>query len=451
MERVNVLVRRCVAFGALAVVAGTLVALRGPGTTSVVAETALPETFPGFEPDQVFSFEVARTKKDGDKTVPESIRIARADTSPGHEAWAVETASRYPAKLGVVKEYLAKVKEARTRGEKTRTASRFPQYAPPEGFTEVRLFDKDARAIVSFGIGKSGADGNWSDVFLRLDDAKKASPGAGEGSRVVAATKAPSTFPGTGVTEWIDTALWPGVSETEVATLVVDQREKSRVVEMVRVPKTGEEKDDTWKVTKPEEGKASSTGSNLVRTFVGLNLTEMVESAGGAEADAKYGFDKPTVVVTTKSKTEKPGQTPVERTLTIGKKVEGKEQWYVRRGEEPWVFTVSEWEVKLFREEPSAWIEKKPEPPPSNGDGTAMGEAPPAMDGAAPPAMGEAPPPAMGEAPPPAMGEAPPPAMGEAPPAPMGEAPPPAMEDSPMGPPPPPPQEPPPAPMGDGK
>jgi hypothetical protein len=209
------------------------------------------------------------------------------------------------------------------------------------------------------------------------------------------------------------------------------------------------DKEDSFTLTKPETPDPAvkkESGKQIVQGFVGLHMAGL-EGASPADAEAKYGFDKPDVIVSAKGRPQKEGAAAPTYRLELGKKVEGKSTLYARRSlsgvGDPWIFTVEDYEVSRFRDDPKDLLEKKPAPPPAPPAPPAtpeagmsepsMGEPPAGTPPAAPPANPPTPaspppapaPPAMGESPaPPAMEGEPPsmPAMGDAPPAPaMGD------------------------------
>ncbi len=170
-------------------------------------------------------------------------------------------------------------------------------------------------------------------------------------------------------------------------------------------------------------------------TLTGLRLASL-EGRAAAGSDATYGFDAPDLVLTSTGKPVKDGVPAPTYKIEVGKKVEGKSTWYVRRsklaGTDPWVYAVNEYDLAKLRDDPKDLLETPPAPPapPAMADEA----SPPAMTDEAPPAMGETPPPAMpARRPPPAMEDAPvaPPAMEAPPPAPPA---PPAMEEAPPAP-----------------
>jgi hypothetical protein len=408
MGRTATLVRRNFAFGVLAAGLAVFVLMRSSGATSVRAKDDLPATFPGFDPDAVRRVEVSRTTKKDDKTVTDQVRLVSDDG----KVWTIDTAWGYPADVSRVRAFLDKVKGSREKGIATENAQKFASFGGADGFTDVKVDGANGATLAKFGVGKGNAAGLWSDSFLRVDVG-----GGSKSPRVVVATDFQSGAVGADLAGWLEQRLFPGAATTDVSKIEMAQPAKDRTIVLEKGVRGEKDTEDPWKMTKPEEGKVGSqAAANLARGFTGLFLSEVVDGTVGPEADAKYGFDKPEAVVTVTGREEKAGAAAPTWTIVIGKKVEGKEHRYVRRHvngkEDPFVFTVSDWDLRDFQNDPSQFLEKKPE------------EAAPAMDGTpqpTDPSMGE---PAMEE---PAM-DAPAmdaPAMDEPPPAP------PAMDDPP--------------------
>ena len=378
MDRATSLVRRILAFLAASCVLLAVVVLRPSLSASVRSNGEFPAAFPEFEPAKARSIDIERTVKKDGKTTQESIRLV----SGGAEVWSLESSHGYPAKRDRVKSFLETIRGTRTKSEPTRNPTKFAQFAGEDGYTEVRVKGVGGATLVSFGIGKSGAEGVWSDVYLRID--APASSG-----RVAVARGFDSSGSRTEASAWVDTRIFPLLSAPQVAEIDLVQPAKSRTITLVRGTKGEKEADDPWEMKSPQTGKAVATNvMGLVRAFVGLNLGDVVDAATGAEADAKYGFDKPDVVAIVRGHAPKEELEGASWQLTIGKKAEGKDidRWYVRRSvggkEEPFVFTVSDWELRDFRGEPSQWLEKPPEPPPAE-----PGMAEPSMEPSMEPAM----------------------------------------------------------------
>ena len=436
MDRAQSLVRRNLVFAAAACVLLAVVILRPSTSASVRSTDDFPSAFPGFEPGKAKAISVERTVKKDGKDVKETIRLVAASA----DAWTIESSHGYPAQTIRVKTFLDSIRSTRAKAEPTSVAAKFPQFAGDGGFTEVRVTGDAGAPLASFGIGKSGAGGAWSDVYLRID-----SPGGG--GRIVTSVGFDTSGNRTEVASWVDPKLFPTLSAAMVAEMELYQPSKSRRIELVRGKKGEKDTDDPWDMTKPEAGKAVPNNvMGLVRAFVELALGDVVDAATGSAADAKYGFDNPDVVATARGHAPKEELEGASWKLIVGKKAEGKDvdRWYVRRGvngkDEPFVFTVSDWALRDFRGEPSQWLEKKPEPPPSPPVPPAPAPVPAPVPGmGAEPAMGAAPvPPAVPPVPSPVpgMGEKPPapvPGKGDKPPvpptpAPSGTPPPPAMK-----------------------
>ena len=443
MERTARLVRRNLLLAGLACAFLAVVLLRPTQSAAVKTDTDYPLAFPGFDPAKVRAVELDRTTKRDGKDVAEHLRLAGSG-----DAWTIATAHDYPAMTSRVRTFLDKMRDARVRREPTQNPERFAQYAGADGFTEVRVLGEADAPLATYGIGTTNADNDWEQVFLRIGPpaaaagappaggpATPGSPAAPKTSaRIVVASGFDTSAARADVASWAEQRIWPALSRAEVVELSVEQPSKTRTITLVRGKKAEGEADDPWTMTSPEAGKtdASAVG-NLLRGFVGLNLSDVVGSALGPEVDAQYGFDKPDVVVTAKGSAPAAGggaEKPTVPTwrIVVGKKLEKSDvdRYYVRRETngkpDAFVFSVSDFDLKDFRAEPSTLLEKKPEPPaPATPamDGTPPAPAPAGMDAPPPGMTGETPPtpPAPGTPPasPPQPPPAPPPAMDEAP------------------------------------
>lgn len=409
MTRHAILVRRNLVFAALTAAFLLVVLLRPSATSAVRSKENLTPLFPDLKAEDARAISVVRKETKDGKPVEHRLRLARIEGE-----WKVETAWNHPADPEEVKKFLEKVKGSKEKAEPTRTAGKFGQFADKDGFTEVEILGEGNVPLVKFGIGKTGAGGVWSDTYVRVDPVGAAAKGGATGRMTIATDM--STGIRTDVTDWVERRIWDSFAAADVASLEIHQTEKDRTIVMNRGARGENDTEDPWTVVKPEEGKGTSSAiNNLVRSLTGLQMNAVVDSAAGPEAAAKYGFDKPEIVVTATGKPGRDGKTPVWK-LVIGKKVDQKEARYVRptEGEKDsaWVYEVSDWDVRDFRSEPSQWIEKKEEPKkpeePAMGDTPAMEGEPgmtgepgmdgePAMDGSTPPP----PPPPAPPAPPP--------------------------------------------------
>ncbi len=436
MDRARSLVVRSIVFATVAAASAGALALGGNRTVSTTAADRLPPAFPGFDVAKVKGFAISRTGTDDGKPKSESARLERR----GPSSWVVASAFDYPADASKVEGFLKGLGAVKSKNFSTGNPAKFAGFAGPEGFTEVKLLGEGGATILSFGIGKGGADGTWSTTFVRID--KVGGDAAGAEVHTVAELDSWSARPE--ATGWTDARLWPALTTADVGQLSIQQREPERSVVLVRGTKGAQDTDDPWTLELPVKGallKDSAIG--VVQRWVGLPFGSIVDGGtSGAQIEAqngaKYGFDKPELVIRSEGKPGPEGRPGRASALLVGKKVEGKSAWYARRKgtggpDDAFIFTVDDYQLTDFRADPTAWLEKKPEPPaPPAAPGTdaAMGDGPAMADG---PAMGEAPPgePAMGAAPaappapptPPTPPEVPAPAPAP-PPAPPAEKPP---------------------------
>ena len=429
MDRTQRLTRRLYVFVGALVLGVVVLVLRAATTTELPATKALPPTFPGIDVAKVRAVEIEKTVTVDGKPTPRLVRLERT----GVASWAVASSDGYAADAKKVEDFVKSLAEVRTKGEVTATAEKFSTFAGPDGFTNVRLFGDGEAPTLSFGIGKGNALGSWSNTFVRVDDltrraaALPAAPGApdAKAGRVVGATGIDGYMDRTDVTQWIEGRLFPGLTDGEIAEVTWSHPSKGFAGRLVRGTKGEKDADDPWlvEVAGPAAPAKADAAKQVISALTGVRLASL-EGRAAAGSDATYGFDKPDVVVTATAKPVKDGVPAPIYKLEIGKKLEGKSTWYVRRsmlkGADPWVYAVNEYELAKFRDDPKDLLVTPPAPPaepamadptpPTPADGpAAMGEAPPA-----PPAMTDAPPA------PPAMTDAPPapPAMTETPPAP---------------------------------
>ena len=100
---------------------------------------------------------------------------------------------------------------------------------------------------------------------------------------------------------------------------------------------------------------------DVARAATGLLVDDVVASGVTATDAAKYGLDKPEVVVTLYEAVD---DTIRQHVLILGKQTEAKDSWYVQRKGAPWVYTVAAGKnVNSLRTEPGAllWKERKEE------------------------------------------------------------------------------------------
>ncbi len=424
MDRARSLVVRCVAFGAAAVVSIGVMALGGSRTVATTSSERLPAALPAFEVAKVKTVQISRTGTEDGKPKTDAVKLERRSATQ----WTIASAFDYPADTSKVEGFLKGLGSAKSKGVSTTNPAKFAGFAGPEGFTEVKLLAEGGATLASFGIGKGGADGTYSTSFVRIDGAE----GKGAAVHIVAELDTWSARPE--AIGWADARIWPALTTADVGQLSIQQREPERSIVMTRGTKGEKDTDDPWALELPLQGALlKDSAMSVVQRWVGLSFGGIVDGGtSGAQVEAqtgaKYGFDKPELILRSAGKKGPDGRPGPESALLVGKKVEGKSQWYARRKgtggpDDAFIFTIDDYQLTDFRADPTNWLEKKPEPPappaaPGMDDAPAMGDA----------AMGDA---AMGDAP--AMGE--PAGMDAAAPAPgMEGAPPPAPPTSPEGP-----------------
>lgn len=332
-NHLRTLTRRNLILGGIAVVLAIILMVRDDGTTSV-DRSALPLAFPGFNAESVRRVEL-RQPGAGDAAA-KSIRL---ELTSGGGAWTLASHHDYPTQAGASR-LLDAIAGARLRGEITKRKETFAKYADDSGWIDVTLTDLQGAETLSFGIGRYA----YPETFLRL--------GSGDDQRVV---KVLNLSPGAARVDagsWIETRIWPGLTASDAIRIDVEQREDKRVLSFI---KRGQEAADVetespaliesqpdkiWWMATPDVGDAKKLAvEDLVRAFTGVLIEDVVAGdASGADA-ATYGLDEPTTVVRLWTLPE--GGSVEKSTLVVGKRVEGKEQWYARREGARWVFTVN--------------------------------------------------------------------------------------------------------------
>jgi hypothetical protein len=357
MDRIQSLRRRIAVFGgAVFLLAAALVLL--PSPTSAVKSSDLPLVFARFadQSDSARSVEIVQGEK--------RVALVRREAE-----WVLESAFDHPARPGKVQALLSAIGRARQQGIATRRAETFGQYAPADGWIQVTVRDAAGASLAELSVGKT----RYPEIYLRTKD--------GESERVVTASDFSADAASVRPREWIDTLLWEGLREKGIVRIEVEQRKEKRTIALARESKPeDEDAPATWKMLSPSEGEADATGAgDLVRSFTGMNIEEIVGGATSQDPEKTFGFDEPTIVVTAHGPApEKEGEPAPKFVLTIGKKAEDTNSWFVRRGSDSWVFKVADYSLSAFRKEPDAFLVKKPdagkpadgeEKPPGEGSG----------------------------------------------------------------------------------
>lgn len=449
MDRATKLLRRTWILTGVVACLLAVVLLRSATTAESLSNEKLPATFPVIDVAKITAVDIERAVTRDGKPATDQVKLERVGQAA---TWVVASAFGYPADPKKVEDFLRTLGGVRTKSVSTTESQSFSKFAGADGWTDVRLYADGRTPVVSFGIGKGSAEGVWNQLFVRLDDLTSARPTPGvvaaagsakpTAGKVVVVTGLEAGGNRAEATSWIDTRLWPGLSEGEIVSLSIDHAPKSFSTTLVLAAKpaskdtepaamdsgmAGDKKDEkakdaepapTWTMTKPEEAKASDAmAKQLCQAFAGMLFSTIEDGKSGSEVDAKYGFDKPDLVIVAKGRPVKPEDPAPTWKLEVGKKVEGKPTWYVRRSsrKETFTFTVNDFDLVRFRDDPKEFLEKKPEPPapppappaggePAMSDSPGMGAEPPAM-GADGPAMTDEP--AMAPPPPPAPPEVP--------------------------------------------
>jgi hypothetical protein len=355
MDRASILLRRIFVFGALSTAFLAVLVLRPSRTVATPEDARLAPTFAPLDVAKVRALDVQRTAKDG--APGKAVRLSRASAT----SWVVESAGDYPADAKKIEDFLRSLASVRTKSTPTTNPDKFAQFAGADGWTDVRVFEEGEAPSLSFGFGKSGAEGSWTSLYLRVDDLSKAAlpppsaPGApvkARPGRIVAATGIDAYGDRTDVVTWVETRVFPGLSEGDVTEIAWEHAPKSWSARLVRGTKGEKDADDPWTLEGEGGGKAKPSEAKLrAQQLAGL-LLQGVEGKGAGDAKA-WGFDQPDLVVTATGKPAKEGDLPPVWKLTLGRKVEGKAAWYAKRegptGADPYVLVVGESETSWFR------------------------------------------------------------------------------------------------------
>jgi len=341
--------RRTMVFGIVAVVLGAALWLLPEASTSVKKES-LPLAFPGFERDSVKRIEITR----GDE------KIVLEEGNPG--AWQLASHFRYPLSTPPDR-LLDAIAAARITAEVTRRADTFDKYAGGKGWIEVVTVDNRGRETVRFRVGRY----KYPETFLAL--------GKGADQRIVKATSVSETVASLQARMWIETRMWPSLSAANMVRMDIEQRADNRTITLARrgespadvemaVPEKDEKGEKIYWMASPQQADAKKLAvEDLAREFTGMLIEDIVADSVGEAEKAKYGFDQPEIVATFSSKV---GEQVTKHKLIVGKRVEGKEQWYVRRGDQSWVFVVDGSSgVSRMRQPPEEFLPAKEEEKPS--------------------------------------------------------------------------------------
>ncbi len=396
MTQVERLARRNVVLGVLAALLLVFVVLR-PSPTSAVGEKAWPALFPKLKLDDVRTIEIAREpkpasslvkgepeKKDPEKKDqdgPKEVRIERVEG----DAWTIPTNHDFPASPDRVRSFLEDVQKARLKKVVTERPDTFDDYAATTGWTRIQILDAKGETLADLELGKAAG---WPDSFVRIKvDGKP---------RIVRAYNLSPDHSRVTLDAWVDDQLWPGLSVTDVNQVELFQTEEKNALSFARKTKpsepagAGDEKEgdekkgdekgapkknpseDGWVMRAPKEQDAETYKvENLVRTVAGMHFEDVVDRGSDSATLAKYGLDTPAYRVVLhlapKPGAKKPSDGEGEtKSLVVGgrkmdsdgSKVKG---WYVRRGDDDWIFEVADASMHDLRSMPDAFL---PPPPP---------------------------------------------------------------------------------------
>jgi hypothetical protein len=331
-----------------------------------------------------------KVPKDGQPSPTGTVEV-RLDRE-GATDWKVTSSHGYPANPLRVQGLLEALASARRKAIVTEREDTFADYATNEGWVHVDVLGAGDRALAAFDLGKTAG---WPDAYVRMQ--------VGDRPAIVRAFNLTPDKARVATDAWLDAAVWPGLTLPDAQRIDVFQAEEQQTLSFERVeaqrpadgePPPAEPAASTWKMRAPKEAEAETMPvENLVRTFTGLRFVEVADKVAGADAEAKYGFDKPSYRVVLVSAPKPPATEPVRSVLEVGRRVEagepgvpaGTDAWYARRQGEGWVFTVRATAIGEFRKGASDFLPKPPEPPPGEAtppkDGDGAGDDAPPNDG----------------------------------------------------------------------
>ncbi|MDJ0521079.1 MAG: DUF4340 domain-containing protein [Planctomycetota bacterium] len=344
--------RRTLVFGVLAVVLGAALWLMPEASTSVKKES-LPLAFPDFDRDVVKRIELRRGKRD----------LVMEEGANG--AWQLASHFRY-AMATPPDRLLDAIASARITSEITRRKDTFDKYAGGDGWIDVVTIDNRGQETARFGIGRY----KYPETFVRL--------GEGDEARIVKATSVSRTVASLEERMWIETRMWPALSAKNMIRIDVEQRRDKRTISLIRrgespvdvemaVPEKDEKGEKVYWMAAPQQADAKTLAvEDLGREFTGMLIREVVAGSLGSKEKAEFGFDDPEIVATLYHKVN---DVVTKHVLTVGKRVPGADRWWVRRGNESWVFLVEAGSgVSRMRQGPEEFLPQKEEEPKKDGE-----------------------------------------------------------------------------------
>jgi hypothetical protein len=371
MTRIQNLQRRDLVLLGICVVLVAILILR-PSPTSAVSTESLPALFPKFDKTKARAIVLHRIpppKSDKEKPVSGGLSDMRLERQ-GEDKWVVKTAFDYPANPLKVQSLLEALEGAKVKSVATTRKDTFENYAPREGWLQVKVLGAGESELVSFRLGKTAT---WPDSYALL--------GKGDGDEVVRAYNLTSDKARMTVDAWAEARLWPSVDLPNVKKIDVFQRDEKKTISLVREEASakkdegkdaGHEKTDkdkapetTWRMTSPSDEKAETLAvENLVRSFTGMRFKDILSGSPDAAKEKEYGLDDPAYRVTVT--VDAGGKEPKIDILEIGKQLpdeDGKVDatsapWAVRRKDGPWVFSVTNASVADFRKAPEDLLPK---------------------------------------------------------------------------------------------
>ncbi len=368
-SKLQALERRNIVLGALAVVM-ILVLILQPSETSPIREGNYPLVFPKFKKEDARRITIAKVVIAGAQT----SRVELSTRATGE--WVVVSSASYPVRPGVHERLLDGIASVRRKGVVTQRSETFDDYAGPDGWTEVEVLGANNASLAKFAIGKYA---DYPELFVRV--------GEGEDGRILKTYKLTADMAAADASAWIDQNLWGGLLTENVIRIDVLQRDHQRTISIAKrgespadveldVPEKDKEHPEKiyWMVGPDEGDTKTAVVEDLIRTFTGARIKDVIAGSSTSADDIKYGFEKPETEVTVWHKV---GDKIERYGLTIGRRVKDDEKaYYMRRTGSAHVFTGHSYALGTFSKAPAEFLEKPAEDEDAGGspDGDASGD-----------------------------------------------------------------------------
>ncbi len=348
----------------------TLVLFLRPDATQAIRESNYPLLFPKFKKEDARRITLSRVEVTGKTTG--RVELATRETGE----WVVVTSAGYPVRPGVQERLLDGIASVRSKGTVTIRKETFDGYAGPTGWTEVEVFGASNAPMARFAIGKYA---DYPELFVRM--------GEGDDAKIVKSYKLTADMASPEASAWIDQNLWAGLLTENVIRIDVKQRDHKRTISIAKrgespadveldVPeKDAENPDKIYWMVAPEEGDTKTpVVEDLIRTFTGARIKDVISGSTTSQDDETYGFKDPETEVTVWYKV---GDKVERYGLTVGRRAKDDEKaYYMRRSGSTHVFTGHSYALGTFSKAPDEFLDKPDEPEDAGGspDGDAAGD-----------------------------------------------------------------------------